>query len=491
MAARAKITMSPEEYLAGLKKLEAETNKSANKMENSFKAYGTSINKAGIAMRYVSAEMGAGAVAFGRAFQVLAGGKIAIAVAAVTGAITGLMKAWDHLTVSAKEYQAKLRDQVEMNQKNVESLRRTQDEEDSMMERLQELATRENKTNEETDEQIRLAEILTGRYGKLGISVGDLTGDYETLIKTIGKMNDAQKGQRETLLEGQHTDTGKLIESMFRENITPGFWGKIGNALSFGKSVDQQVADFRSMLPKQQKELVNQRYIAATTDEERTAWKNLLDILDQQVDTHERIVHLKKTGYETDQDEIKAKEAQAEASRKAADAEEAAHQKRVADIEAEMLLDAEKDKKASEAYQKRIQEEEKLSRSAQRRRMDDIAVLRFAALRKTGRGQQAAVEEALYNETKAQGRELDAATRKDVTARAKARYALENLRDAPTTNPQMYAPRVDSLIARGGSAAPVKMPKLESLQEKQLSTQESTNRIASRILNKVEEWTKI
>ena len=59
MSARAKITMSPEEYLAGLRKLEAETNKSASKMENSFKQYGTSINKAGIAMRYVSSEMGA------------------------------------------------------------------------------------------------------------------------------------------------------------------------------------------------------------------------------------------------------------------------------------------------------------------------------------------------------------------------------------------------------------------------------------------------
>ena len=49
MSARAVITMSPEQYLAGLKQLEAATNKSASKMENSFKEYGTSINKAGIA----------------------------------------------------------------------------------------------------------------------------------------------------------------------------------------------------------------------------------------------------------------------------------------------------------------------------------------------------------------------------------------------------------------------------------------------------------
>lgn len=488
MAARAKITMSPEEYLAGLKKLEAETNKSASKMENSFKQYGTSINKAGIAMRYLSSDMGAGSVAVGRLFQVLAGGKLAIAVSAIGAAITGLVKAWDKLTVSTKEYQAKLSDQIATNQKNIESLRRTQAEEDSMMDRLQELAARENKTNAETDEQIRLAEILSGRYGKLGISVSDLTGDYETLIRTVGKLNDEQKANRENLLDRQHTDTGKLIESMFRENITPGIWGTIGSLFTPGKTVDQQVADFRSMLPKQQKDLVQQRYVSATTEEERSSWKALLDILDQQVDTHERLVHLKRTGYETDADEVKALEAQAEAARKAAQAEEDAHRRRVEEIEAEMKLEAEKDKKASEAYQKRIQEEEKLARAAKQRRMDDLASMRFAVLRKTGRGEQAAVEEALYSETKNQGRELDAATRKDVIARAKMRYALENLEEAPTTSPELYAPRVNSLIARGGSAAPMKLPKVEEYQAKTLNSVDTIARRLGTIQTKIDEW---
>ena len=488
MAARAKITMSPEEYLAGLKKLEADTTKSASKMENSFKSYGTSINKAGIAMRYMSSEMGAGSVAVGRLFQVLAGGKLAIAIAAIGAAITGLVKAWDKLTVSTKEYQAKLSDRIATNQKNIESLRRTQDEEDSMMDRLQELAARENRTNEETDEQIRLAEILTGRYGKLGISVGDLTGDYETLIRTVKKLNGAQKSQREDALFQQGVDTGKLLESMFRENITPGFWGTIGNWFTDGKTVDQQVADFRSMLPKQQKDLVQQRYVTSTTNEEREAWKSMLDILDQQVATHERLVHLQQTGYETDKDELAAKEAVAEAARKAADEEEAAHQKRVAEIEAEMRLEAEKDAKASEAYQKRIQEEEKLSRAAQQRRVDDIASLRFMALRKMGRGEQAAVEEALYAETKSQGAPLDSAARKDVIARAKMRYEMENLRDAPTTSPQVYAPRVNSLIARGGSSAPVKLPKVEEYQAKTLNSVDTIARRMGSILNKIDDW---
>ena len=39
MSARAVITMSPEQYLAGLKQLEAATAKSSNKMENSFQNY--------------------------------------------------------------------------------------------------------------------------------------------------------------------------------------------------------------------------------------------------------------------------------------------------------------------------------------------------------------------------------------------------------------------------------------------------------------------
>lgn len=472
MAARAKITMSPEEYLAGLRKLEAETNKSASKMENSFKEYGTSINKAGIAMRYVSAEMGAGAVAFGRAFQVLAGGKIAVAVAAITGALVGLKKIWDNLTVSAEEYKAKLDAQVESNGKNIESIRKTQSEEDAMMERLQELAKRENKTNEETDEQIRLAEILTGRYGKLGIGINELTGDYQTLMDAVKKLNEEQNRQKGSVLEDQVKARNQLIQAQFEESNSPGFWGGLWNMVKFdsGKSAEQQADDFRSLTMRQKRDFIASRRDASTTTDEIQKWSSLLSLIDQQIEDVDKLNNLKKTGTETTKEQTEELKKQSEASRKAADEEEAAHQKRVAELEEEMRLEQELDKKASEAAKKRLDEEAKLKRAAEQRRVDAIASLKFSFMRLTGQTEKAAIQEAIYNETKAQGQPLDKATISDITKRTKAELALTRLQNAQVTSPELYAPRVNSLIARGGSAAPMKLPKVEEYQAKTLSS---------------------
>ena len=172
---------------------------------------------------------------------------------------------------------------------------------------------------------------------------------------------------------------------------------------------------------------------------------------------------------ETQEEELKTLEDASEESKEETKKEEAAHQKRVAELEAEIKLEEEKDKKASEAYQRRIQEEEKLKRAAQQRRTDDIADLSFSFMRFRGQTERAAIKEAIYNETKAQGQPLDAATIKDVTDRTKARLALERLQNTAVSAPELYAPRVNSLIARGGSAAPVKMPKVEEYQAKTLS----------------------
>ena len=223
MAIEGDITMRKTQYVKELNDVRNQTNAATKEMENGFKRYGTSINKAGIAMRYVSAEMGAGAVAFGRAFQVLAGGKIAVAVAAITGAFVGLKKIWDEITLSADEYNAKLLSQVELNDKDIESMRKSQTEEDAMLERLKELSKRQDKTIEEKNEAARIAEILTGKYGKLGISINDLTEDYNTLLEAQKKVNDIVlsctffKGEEKRLraeLTEAETRRGKLAADL-------------------------------------------------------------------------------------------------------------------------------------------------------------------------------------------------------------------------------------------------------------------------------------
>lgn len=504
MAARVKISMSPEEYLAGLRKLEAETQKSANKMENSFKNYGTSINKAGIAMRYVSAEMGAGAVAFGRAFQVLAGGKIAVAVAAIAGAFVGLKKIWDELTVSSEEYKNKLNAQVEANDKNIESMRKSQTEEDAMLERLQELAKRENKTVEEKEEQIKLAEILAGKYGKLGVSVNDLTEDYESLFKAIKKIDDIQVAERTDALANQIKLIEKSVDEEAKKNIVGGFGKQMWDFLKSGVGLGMPVSSedrynyYHSLsaedkLGYAQFMLNPENQFGAKTDSDISFWKSQVSELEKLVDLTKRLNTLREAGVETQKEEMKTLQTNSDKAREAQEAELEAWKASVAEIDDYAKKQAEIDKKHGEELQKQLEKEQQINEEREKgmkvRRVNMVSSLAFDALRAQGKTTEAAVREAWLSESMAQGRELSSKEKKDIADITKARLALE--RAQTVYAPMDYAPRVNSLIARGGSAAPVKMPKVEELQQKQLTTQESTNRIAAQILSKVGDWATI
>jgi hypothetical protein len=74
-----------------------------------------------------------------------------------------------------------------------------------------------------------------------------------------------------------------------------------------------------------------------------------------------------------------------------------------------------------------------------------------------------------------------------VIERVKMRRALSASME-PSLAPQIFAPRVNDLIARGGSAAPVKMPKVEDLQSRTLSSVDKIGLTANRILNNINEW---
>ena len=465
MSARAVITMSPEEYLAGLKKLEAETNKSASKMENSFKEYGTSINKAGIAMRYVSSEMGAGAVAFGRAFQVLAGGKIAIAVAAITGAFVGLKKIWDKLTVSESEYNAKLDHSIESEQKHLDSLRKQESGDKALLDRLQELAKRENKTNEEKDEAIRLSGILSGKYDYLGISVNDLTVDYEGLLTAIKKINEAQKNAKlesmADVLAKQSEQSDKLFEKQVKGGILSQAWDLVTPT---GAKMKQSLLDSYSNMGTTEGKLALVRMLANQpgTEEDIQKWKEIESSLEKQIELEKKMFNLRRYGSETEEQYASNLKKTSDAADEAQKAEEAAWKARVAERK----------------------------KGAELRRTNDIASLRGMALRALGKDEQADIEDAIYAETQAQGVPLDAATKSEIAARVKARRALQSAMQT-STSPELYAPRVDALIARGGSAAPVNMPKLEGIQTKQLDAQNKTNQIANRILNQMDKWNTI
>ena len=139
MAVEANITMRKSQYVKELNDVRGITNAATKEMQNGVKQYGTEINKAGIATRFMSAEAGGQIVALGRAFQVLASGPIAIVTATIAGIATALKKVNDELTTSTEEYNLILEKKASLQKKDVDNLTKQQSEEDALMNRLVEL----------------------------------------------------------------------------------------------------------------------------------------------------------------------------------------------------------------------------------------------------------------------------------------------------------------------------------------------------------------
>ena len=68
---------------------------------------------------------------------------------------------------------------------------------------------------------------------------------------------------------------------------------------------------------------------------------------------------------------------------------------------------------------------------------------------------------------------------------ADARFGLEN---PNLLSVQDFTPRVNSLIARGGSDAPVSMPKIEDLQAQTLTNVKTIRELAAKFLTAAEAW---
>jgi hypothetical protein len=77
-----------------------------------------------------------------------------------------------------------------------------------------------------------------------------------------------------------------------------------------------------------------------------------------------------------------------------------------------------------------------------------------------------------------------------ITDMVKSKFRLNELL-ATSTAPMDYAPRVNSLIARGGSAQAVKMPSLEDIQKRTLNQLQDITNIVRYINEHVGDWGKV
>ncbi len=146
---------------------------------------------------------------------------------AVVGALAGLCA----YMASASKHTATLSDEMGRLREKGDDLRAT---DELRMQRLQQLAEKENLSNAEMKEADRLSNQLKARYGALGISVDKTTNSISLATDAQERFNAAMKAQALQQVEAEMAELKKNIRELDEENESlTGFWVNAWNTITF------------------------------------------------------------------------------------------------------------------------------------------------------------------------------------------------------------------------------------------------------------------
>lgn len=483
MPATGKITLDASDYKKTLEEVKQKTGLASEEMQRSVGNFGRSVTKASKAMNVFASSVGHEFGAVGKVIAAVASGPIAIMIGSL-GALAAIgMKVFDQLTTSAEEYQAKMETQISVQEKAISSMRERQTEEDAYMERLKQLSTQESLSNAEKEEAAFLLKTLSGRYNDFSASIDEATGKITGLAEAEMKLNEIQKAQRIAALENAIESETSVSNAAFRNFAELPAWAKYTRGWFTGENADAEEAykAYSGMTTQGKREtaleMLNSE-TGATTNKEIQFWKEELARLDKIIEKETELNNLRKVGTETVKAHAEEMKQASEAERKEIDSQAAAW-KSFNDSRAKAEEDAER--RAEEAARRDL---DALKREENARRREQQSY-RSTALKAAGYGARAAREEAVLAAEMRVGGPLDEDQYRKAVNFANAKFRLENFQ---FNAPQDFAPRVNSLVARGGSDAPVSMPKIEDLQAQTLTNVKTIKDLAARFLSAAEAW---
>ena len=483
MPATGKISLDASDYKRTIEEVKNKTRSASDDMSKAVGKFGSDVGKAGGAVKALSAEVSGSFGQIGKVIASVAAGPVAMLTAAIGVLVAVGKNMWDEMTLSSEEYLARLSAQLDAEEKRIGKIREAQQEEDAYMERLKELSAQESLSNAEKEEATFLLETLAKRYGDFGITIDETTGKINGLAEAELRLNEVQKQKMIASLDDQVKARKQMIQKTFEEDVSHGFFGGLWNLISFdfNDNPERDIRHFRSLTLKEQRGYIANRRDTATTTEDIQKWASLLELIDKQISEVDRLNNMRKVGTETEKEHAQEMKKASETERKAMD-----EQKKAFESYNDTRKKAEQDaaKRAEEAARRDL---EALKRE-QNARDKEKQSLRNIGLRASGQGKLAAREEMLLAATQRKGSELTADEYSTVVNMANRKFELENFKVAA---PLDYAPRVNSLVARGGSDAPVSMPKIEDLQAQTLNNVKNIKDLATRFLDAVESWGKI
>lgn len=223
------------------------------------------------------------------------------------------MDVWNRMTLSAAEYLEQTSRAADAAGKKREKLQEAQSRELQYLASLRELASQEHLSNTAKQEAGVLLDLLSSKYGNLGIEIDKagnrLTGFDKAQEKVLSKMRkdriaageqEYSRLQEQAFAQAQYAVTGMMPGEETLNRFGLGLRGahgakEITAELMRNTPLEKQLGFARHMMLKESK-----------TSEEMERWGKVVEVLERMIERRKELNSLDKTGFASDQERTEA-----------------------------------------------------------------------------------------------------------------------------------------------------------------------------------------
>nr|DAQ92389.1 MAG TPA: hypothetical protein [Bacteriophage sp.] len=344
MSVKTTLDIDSKPYEEKIKEVEKKTEQSAAKMDKAMNKVGSGSNKKNNSTSEMLDKVGDSADkavtaldsvggALGNASTGLSGiaGDLVnvftnwqtAAIAAFGVILAAGVALWDKLTLSAEEYAKKATIAAEKAKKKYDDLFSEQAQDQGYFDRLKELNDREKLSNEEKTEAVKLVQILTNKYGDLGISIDTATGKLIGLDKAQAEFLKRQlKTRIETArvnVQSQQNVASASVESALgvrnvNAYLSPSKFGDPTKSASVSRAEMWNKGGLQGKL-----DVANEMLSEATTNEDIEKWQNVITALEKLIIAEQEYNNIKEFGEKTEKEYAEALKKRSEEAKKAAE----------------------------------------------------------------------------------------------------------------------------------------------------------------------------
>ena len=344
MSVKTTLDIDSKPYEEKIKEVEKKTEQSAAKMDKAMNKVGSGSNKKNNSASEMLDKVGDSADkavtaldsvggALGNASTGLSGiaGDLVnvftnwqtAAIAAFGVILAAGVALWDKLTLSAEEYAKKATIAAEKAKKKYDDLFSEQAQDQGYFDRLKELNDREKLSNEEKTEAVKLVQILTNKYGDLGISIDTATGKLIGLDKAQAEFLKRQlKTRIETArvnVQSQQNVASASVESALgvrnvNAYLSPSKFGDPTKSASVSRAEMWNKGGLQGKL-----DVANEMLSEATTNEDIEKWQNVITALEKLIIAEQEYNNIKEFGEKTEKEYAEALKKRSEEAKKAAE----------------------------------------------------------------------------------------------------------------------------------------------------------------------------